>query len=732
VEKLNILFEEILNEDASQSIKFLKDMNLDPATNPRGKEIFDTINNITHGDGYTPLLIRLRVNENVPYDVLSKIYEYIINNKEYLSKLPIPVANYQTYTDLKFQIDILERQRAVKRFSRQLSPALRQEINNLSVGQRDDFSSVVEDFERLSTDQQRHFMRNVFGYKTLKDLHDNMYYYIRNAQSNQDYFSIIKKIESTSNAFLAYADPEKEIIIAHINSFDASKQLGCTSPWCTTRELGRYNEYKRGGKKYFFLWNMQYDVKNSDHFIAIVYNVNSPELSKAYDQVNNSAFNLQTVLNSEELNIDIFKNYLQTHNIETEKPYGFLNALKTKDTDKIIELIAESEVMQQFNMGEPYINKRYPDEVELGLNEAQMKEMLELSDEYDYIYNTANRGYGDNYNDDLDVNYMHTVLSKKTIKLLINLAKKIGVKPSVYNKFPSEEGAIKSFLEKYDMEKVSETYLGEFGEAQNKSEESAAQELLDEVPFNVIAGTFEIDKMVKYYSDNNLTADNFDDLIEQIKENLPNFSYDSITDARWENIDYGALENNVKEEIIKIIDDIDENPDNEYYKRAKLIEQTNEILEQLGFTPTRSDNIAKRNGKYTSVLVTDTDLVEQEDGESIIMVLARITYYTKNHKEIRTDKIKVPLTSLKNYIDQPQFNLKEELSKIKSMMGLITEAHIKHKWLRVIDNKLQHAKCERCKAEKWWDNGYQQLIYQDRFGKPHYRAPECVLPNTKL
>jgi len=68
-------------------------------------------------------------------------------------------------------------------------------------------------------------------------------------------------------------------------------------------------------------------------------------------------------------------------------------------------------------------------------------------------------------------------------------------------------------------------------------------------------------------------------------------------------------------------------------------------------------------------------------------------------------------------------------SQLKS---ILTEAHIKHKWTKVEDRKLKHYKCERCNAEKWWDDGFGKLIYQDRFGKTHYRAPECVLPNTKL
>lgn len=38
----------------------------------------------------------------------------------------------------------------------------------------------------------------------------------------------------------------------------------------------------------------------------------------------------------------------------------------------------------------------------------------------------------------------------------------------------------------------------------------------------------------------------------------------------------------------------------------------------------------------------------------------------------------------------------------------------------------------KCKAEKWYDMEREQTTYMDRFGKTHYRAPDCVLPNTKL
>lgn len=58
---------------------------------------------------------------------------------------------------------------------------------------------------------------------------------------------------------------------------------------------------------------------------------------------------------------------------------------------------------------------------------------------------------------------------------------------------------------------------------------------------------------------------------------------------------------------------------------------------------------------------------------------------------------------------------------------------IRHKWNDVIPTKLlKHKKCERCNCEKYYSLPFGQVMYEDRFGKLWFRAPECVLPNTKL
>lgn len=58
---------------------------------------------------------------------------------------------------------------------------------------------------------------------------------------------------------------------------------------------------------------------------------------------------------------------------------------------------------------------------------------------------------------------------------------------------------------------------------------------------------------------------------------------------------------------------------------------------------------------------------------------------------------------------------------------------IHHTWEPVEPTRLlKHKRCTRCNCEKYYSAGYGRLIYQDRFGRIHYRTPSCVLPNTKL
>jgi len=106
--------------------------------------------------------------------------------------------------------------------------------------------------------------------------------YITQIQSGDDYDAIKAKIENTTNAHLVLADPEINVLIAHINSYDASKTLGCTSQWCIARDLSYWRLYKKGGNKYFYIWDFNYPVDDNRYMVATAYRPNNPESSTTH------------------------------------------------------------------------------------------------------------------------------------------------------------------------------------------------------------------------------------------------------------------------------------------------------------------------------------------------------------------------------------------------------------------------------------------------------------------
>ncbi|MDD1444395.1 hypothetical protein MEO93_29475, partial [Dolichospermum sp. ST_sed3] len=106
---------------------------------------------------------------------------------------------------------------------------------------------------------------------------------------------------------------------------------------------------------------------------------------------------------------------------------GLIDALKNysidDDNNRLIEIVENSEIIQDLG-GEVSGDKNY---IQLGLTNEQMKEMLGLADDYDYD-DVVNYAYQDNSRDtdSDDLNYMHNNLSSDNIKLLIELAIKMG------------------------------------------------------------------------------------------------------------------------------------------------------------------------------------------------------------------------------------------------------------------------------------------------------------------
>jgi len=675
MQELSILFEDILNENPNQAIKFLKDKKLDPGTNNKGKQILDSILNITRGDGFTILLTKIHINERMPFNELQQLYTYLRQHKNELTRLPKPVVNYETYRGLMNDIDNLFGDIKTNWLLKQLSATLRQQAQSLNAQETAKFSHLAKSFGMLKPDDQRHFMKKVFGFKDIHTFMDNITKYMIEVANKQDYNTTKEKIETTTGAFLAYDNPQQDILIAHINSFDAMKALGCTSAWCIARDMTRYRQYKSGRNYYFLIWDYNYPINDSNFFIATAYNPGNPMSSKTHEHIGDISLHLSNVLEQKKLDENIFINYIEEFKKKQSDEYegtsGLANALKESDTDALIDLLQNSATIQEYQTTTPTVNWSR-EKIEIGIDKEGMKKMLELGEEFDYI-NSVGSYYsnsGDYYESE-EANYMHGGLSQENIKLLVQLAKTLGVPRSIYNKFKNTENVIANFLEQHELNNLIETYLTEYSDAQSEAEKNAAKELIDKIPFDVDDGSFRIDEMFQYYVDNELTADNFDELINQIKNILPDFDYDSISEARYTDMDLDELNRTFKVELLNIISDIETDEDNPIYVRARMLRDANEFLQKLGFKLLRDEGkIAKLSTNSGTIVISNVGLEDEEDPTSRIMAVA--TLWPKGTGR-DSKKIKVPLTSIKNYINQPQLPLQERLLTFKKILAEIAQ-----------------------------------------------------------
>ena len=184
--------------------------------------------------------------------------------------------------------------------------------------------------------------------------------------------------------------------------------------------------------------------------------------------------------------------------------------------------------------------------------------------------------------------------------------------------------------------------------------------------------------MLTYYVDNELTASNFDELFAQIKEKLPEFSYEDLDSARYYDIDLDDLNREIKNDLEKIILDIESDENHPYYEQALTLDLAHQQLRGMGFKSSKSisDIIGELKLKSLTIQVKNVQREEQDDGSYQVMAKVYLMYNPKFYAKIgqqvpKTRAVKIPFTSLKHYVDQLELPIVSEINKIKSMMSLI-------------------------------------------------------------
>lgn len=680
---LNQITEELLFfENVNQTKNFLKSKNLDPNTNTTGKNIFDTITGITRGDGYTYLLTRFYLNDNVPIERLKNLHDYIKQNKTILTKLPKPILSYETYEELYQDIIDFEGNRFLKKLINELPLNLRKQYETLNDDEKNIIKNAADDYySKLTKDHRRYFMDSISGYKDIGVVINNLVGYIHAVVSGQDYFSIKKKIENTPDTEIVYDDLNKKILIAHIKTFESSTILGCTTKWCISRDKEHWNSYRRGGKNIFFIWDFNYTPNNDYYLVGVAYYRKKPEHSATHVKGNDKV-SLGAILKSKGLTYDIFDNYIDEL-IKSKlnvNDIDLMDALMNYDDnpDLLINVISNSNIINSFNTSD---GVSYDDDVVyLGLSDTEMADMLEIDyDGFNYIYAISNGRYYYEVDDD-ELNYMYNRLDNDTIALVKKLLKKIGVSDEMIGNI-SEEGVLKNLFEKMGWGEMFDEYIYYINDAINVAMREKALRILNEIPFDIVNGSFIVGNMISYMEKHHITAHNFDELIDEIKNNLPEISYEALNDVIYDNnvLDLRYLNGYV----LDFVGDIIQN--NEYWLQNKLIDII-KVLHKWGFEVLIGKNYAVKEYKNMKIIVNDIDVDENINDTIVTATLYYNEHYYHNilgKPKPQNRKIKVPLNKLRNYIQQLEipFDMNETKSKSRKIIHDVLFELIKENFL---------------------------------------------------
>ena len=657
--------ENLLFKNPNQAIKFLKEKNLDPTTNPKGKDILDTINGITRGDGYTHLLTKFLVSGRQPIESLRKLHDYLKTNKTYLTKLKKPVVTYDTYNELFSDIEDLEGYRILNRLYNELPANLKQQYQkNLSGLDKERLKATAVKFNKLSPEQQDTFIKNVSGYSNINVFIEQLNNYVTSIENKADYHSVKSTIEQTDNAQIIYDNPNTNVIVAHIMSFDASKKLGCTSEWCITRNESRWREYRMGGNYYFFIWNFNFPSNNINSFAGVAYNPSDPDRSKTHLK-DNEQTKIRTVLNQSDFSYEIFDEYIKKYKESkrlaagTQTEINLASALNkvNDDFEPLLNIISTSEKYSEVADDK---TPHYDDNlVFLNISKNEICEMLNINpDELD------NASLFINSYSNIDVyeeeNYMASYLDNENIEKIVEISKMLG--SNISKEDFKEEGVISKFLTDNDMRVVVETYLNELEMAVDDAQKKVAKDIIDAMPINFYNGTIDPQEFFDYMVNNNLTDKSFDEVLDNITSNFPYDVSEVINEARYHTIDYDDLNSAVSDDLDRILQD-----DDEKFTQYRYM---NNELKKMGFTFPVLNGIAKLKTKNMEIIVTDFDMKYDKNDKEIPYVTATIKKNSTSDRVLGgnpTKTISVPIQSLKNYIDQLEINYTNE-SKVNKII----------------------------------------------------------------
>jgi len=266
----------ILFENIQQAKSILNKKGLDSKTEKNYNDIVKMFNNLPNLIGK---FVEFNYIDNVPMENIKNVANWILNNRQIVSKLPNNILNYKDFEKLEDDIEKLNRNQLIKKFYNSLYRSMKEEIDKME--NRDNFDELAYNFMKLPEELKKNFtplkyfeVNNI----SLKDFMNALSSYIENNTVNSDKESILKIINEYKDKIKIVYDKDNVLVIQS-NDKEVIKKLGSQS-WCIVYSADHYQEvyfgYGKGNTQYIiFDFNLPSTSSNSLYGITIDENGNT-------------------------------------------------------------------------------------------------------------------------------------------------------------------------------------------------------------------------------------------------------------------------------------------------------------------------------------------------------------------------------------------------------------------------------------------------------------------------
>lgn len=378
----------IINENQQQSLKILRDLNIND-TDPPYKLIKFLLRNNT---SYLGLFTSFYYEQNVSYDDLEKLFDFLKSNLS--NKLPKNPLKYSSYEELIDDVQNIKKDNNVKKVINEL-PSIQRSFLPNNIKENDELYDMLYEISLINN---KGFFKKISKAHSLEDFKNLIEDYVSKYKNGSSYDSIISILENEFNndqyeLVLENEDDNKLVLL--IKDYKVLKKLGSTN-WCIVNSMSTYLSYIDSYNEFrhqYIIWNFNEEVGTRYYMIGITVSEKG-KITHAHDYNDGDIKNnLNNILDQDILEVlkGPNKEYINLYNSKRDELEKQKRQAEIDAENERINNLRNSNAIKREN--DEWRDDGYAQSLYNFLKEEDEIDIEEGEDIYDYIFELDYRHY---------------------------------------------------------------------------------------------------------------------------------------------------------------------------------------------------------------------------------------------------------------------------------------------------------------------------------------------------